>query len=226
MSLFFAGGVATLGAVVSTIPIGPINLWLLYLSWSKPASTWWIAVFGIIAADFTVAVCAYYLTSISLSSELTNSMLTGSHGRVIQNGLLGAVFVCFGYYLYKVPPSELGTKDFLAKFGGERSLTSIAATFFIPAVFTAAEPGLFGFWSAWWIKFQSVVHLNVKHILAVSAGILAGDLFVFGVYRIFATKIQRVISTSFIAKCHTVIAGFFLAFGIYFLIAAIRGAIT
>lgn len=225
MNPLHTSGIAALGAVLSTLPIGPINLWLISLCWAKKYRQWWAVMSGIIIADTGIALGAYFL-----ADKLHDTWLVQASPSMalIQDYALGLVMIAIGVAMVrqqsKLPSAS--SNHHVTHFS-IRSL-QVGGAIAAGALATLAQPGLAIFWSAWWLEFASNRtdgRLNLIIIFMI-LGVFIGDILVFGTYWMIARRLKGILSPKCIRLTVLLMAAVFLIAGAIFLAKAWKGIFT
>lgn len=169
MEAFFS---ALLGGILSTLPIGPINLVLIHLVMKRQLRSWITCVAGILLADAVYCLLALYLW------DSSNELLLARFQNLAQYGqwFLSALFFILGLRLLlsrKVEEEEKEARKGLFVFG-------FLVTFF--------QPLLPVFWLSWWLKAASFSWTNSSEILL---GLSLGDLLIFSAYAALGYLLPR-----------------------------------
>lgn len=208
------GGIAFLGAVLSTLPAGPVNLLAIYYVLNRRLRIWRYFIAGILLADVGVCLLGMYILS-HQSIELVEN------AKRYEPYLVGALVVCIlALGIRLIIGSKTETKvDGLAKKASESRWKGILGGF----VATAVSPGLLLFWMTWWMKwfddFSSFKSIAVA--LATAIGICFGDLLIFASYRALALRFGgKILSRTTLNKlnrgigCLLILAALVLGFSI------------
>jgi len=169
-----------IGAVASTIPIGPLNIALILLALKKDYVFWWCCLLGITAADVTIAWAAYLLMN-SLweqvfSPESTLCWTAGAHG-------LSAVLLIAGVIILWKQQNKRWALEQETDKAKTPTHGKAFAWFLWSFLMTAVEPGLLPFWSSWWMAMGHHAPLDFAGGIVMVTSIAGGDLLVFGFYR-------------------------------------------
>ncbi|MBC7658987.1 MAG: hypothetical protein H7249_04700 [Chitinophagaceae bacterium] len=186
---------AFLGAVLSTLPIGPVNLLSFFFTLNGKRRLWLSFIAGILLAD-TIS-CLFAMHFLSYNS----STLLGELKNIVPYiGLsLAVILVILGVRLLR--SNEGANFGANAKYSElkddtlKHRLTAFGGGF----IATAMSPGLYVFWMAWWLKwitdFTAFHHFGDS--IAATFGLCAGDLLVFLIYRHLALRFgPRLIGTA------------------------------
>ncbi|MBC7532255.1 MAG: hypothetical protein H7318_11800 [Oligoflexus sp.] len=211
-SLVFAiGACAFMGAVLSTLPIGPVNLLSLYFTLNGKSRLWRHFIVGILIAD--TVVCVFATQVLAFHSE----NLLGDFKRYVPylSVLLALLLLLLGLrLLFSGRPDSDSKYSDLKEDCLRHRLTVIAGGF----VATAMSPGLFIFWFAWWLKwFVDFSHFDrLESSLAVTVGLCLGDILVFGIYRKLALRFgPNLIDRSSLKRINQGIGGIMIALAIF-----------
>lgn len=157
MELFLS---ALAGSLVSTLPIGPINLILMRLALLKQWRRWWACVFGVLLADGFYALMSlkyYQFLNEQISSFAKYSL-----------PILACILMIFGISML------LGKYE-----SGQETFGKTVSGYALFGVFaTLIEPALPVFWLSWW----TVAHLESPNLTFAGLGLIMGDIIVFGTY--------------------------------------------
>ncbi|RZA23704.1 MAG: hypothetical protein EOP10_12000 [Proteobacteria bacterium] len=148
------------GAIVSTLPIGPINLVLLQLALSRRWQEWASCIAGVTAVDIL-----YSLLSLHFFHSFSY-LIDGI--KPYSPVILALLFMIFGISMLWPRPKG-------SKFSSESSPLSFLL---VGSLATLVEPGLPIFWLSWW-SFNAVASPELP---VAGAGVLLGDLTVFAAY--------------------------------------------
>lgn len=169
MEAFFS---ALLGGVLSTLPVGPINLVLIHLVMKRKLRSWIACVAGILLADAVYCLAALYLWDSSNELLLSRFQNLAQYGQWFLSGL----FFLLGIRLLlreNDSPGEKGAKKGFFVFG-------FFATFF--------QPLLPVFWLGWWLKAASFTWNDSAEIIL---GLSLGDLLIFSAYAALGYLLPR-----------------------------------
>lgn len=151
---------AFVGAVFSTIPIGPINLILMQRMLERRWSSWIVGVSAAILADGTVCIISlnfFDFVKVHVEPFVTYSPL-----------LLSVFLAASGLAMFFSKPLSDKTQYNRSSFG-----------FFIFCFFlTLSGPALLPFWLSWW----STLHFAQPNTTTVALGFVLGDFTIFALY--------------------------------------------
>lgn len=170
---------AYLGAIVSTIPVGPINIALMALAIRPRKANWYAAVLGVICIDALFAIIGYTMAQMD---ALHPKELLPTHSRILGEVVL-LLMILIGIILSKPhasstsrsndPPSTLDKA-----YGKDKPLVWFAAGL----TATAFEPGLPLFWLTWWLTFMESFDSGIMPLILIVLAVVAGDISVFKLY--------------------------------------------
>jgi threonine/homoserine/homoserine lactone efflux protein len=174
---------AYLGAIVSTVPVGPINLSLIALSMRSKKACWYAAVLGVLIVDVFFAALAESLIQLDEASPVH---IFPENGRMWGEGLL-LLLIAFGIYLSK-RPARGGVHKLLAKSRFEhRPFFWFVAGFLA----TVLEPGLPFFWISWWLAYGASLPSGLLATTVIILAVIVGDLTVFKIYEKIGAYLSR-----------------------------------
>lgn len=212
MLLSAIGACAFLGAVLSTLPIGPVNLLSLYLILNRQQRLWRWFIVGILLADSVVCLLSMHVLAFQSETSLESFKRYGSSISLV----LALLLLVLGVRLLGSGPPSRETKTYRElKEKLLRHRLSVLAGGFIA---TAMSPGLLIFWLAWWLKcFVDFPPFDAFECsLAAILGLAAGDLLVFGAYRALALRCgPHLISRSGLRRINQGIGGILIALAIF-----------
>jgi threonine/homoserine/homoserine lactone efflux protein len=188
------GGIAFLGAVLSTLPAGPVNLLAIYYVLNRRIRIWRFFVAGILLADVGVCLLAMYL----LRSQ---SIATLQSAKQYEAYLVWALIVsilALGVRLIVGSKAAPAPGD-LAAQASESAFKGVLGGF----VATALSPGLLFFWMTWWMKwFDDFSPFRSGFVSVTTAlAICIGDFLVFTSYRYLALHFgNRILSRTSLNK--------------------------
>lgn len=155
---------AFLGALLSTLPIGPINFVLMQFALSRRWEKWISCVVGVLCAD-----AFYCFLSLRSFAALEASLKAFERFAPLS---LALILTIFGLgMIFRRSDKQ---RDTPANFP--------AGQFFFGFLATLAQPALGLFWLSWW----SVAHLGDPSLGLVASGLMAGDLIIFSFYAFLA----------------------------------------
>jgi threonine/homoserine/homoserine lactone efflux protein len=199
---------AYMGAIVSTVPVGPINIALIALAIRPQKANWYAAVVGVIFIDALFAVLTY---SLAEADALHLKDYLPAHSRIIGE-LVMLLMILTGIVLSRRPrhqPSRLR-----AAYEKDRPLVWFASG----AAATALEPGLALFWLTWWLTFMENFEPGLWPLLLIALAVLVGDFTVFKFYEKLASFVSK---RTFAGKNFDPhVWSLRLLYGVFFLIAA------
>jgi hypothetical protein len=183
-------GWSVLGALVSTIPIGPINLFLISLSMMKATRSWWAVVAGIILVDSVYSLLALGFAEFMPSYWNLEDSFSLKVGLNLALTILFAVWAIVTFKQSRGQTRQARTGFQLMQKALQPNLKTLLLAFVFGALGTLVEAGLPLFWSLWWMKGPDVETLQpAGRVIACIFGIATGDLLIFGSYRIFASQL-------------------------------------
>jgi threonine/homoserine/homoserine lactone efflux protein len=179
---------AYLGAIVSTIPVGPINIALMALAIRPRKANWYAAVLGVICIDILFAVLAYTLAEKDI---LHLKDFLPQHTRILGDLLL-LFMILIGIFLSKrhashASPSHDQGSTLNKAYGKDRPLVWFAAGL----TATAFEPGLPIFWLTWWLTFMESFASGLLPVIILAFAVVVGDLTVFKLYEKLGTFVSK-----------------------------------
>ncbi|HET9236227.1 MAG TPA: hypothetical protein VFO10_03180 [Oligoflexus sp.] len=169
----------SMGAVVSTVPVGPINFALMALVIQSQKARWYAAVLGVIISDAFYAGLSYAL---SRMDALHPDGILPESFRLVSEILL-LMMIGGGIIVSKraARKPRVGGQDewtFRKSQKGDRLWVWFAAGFMA----TAFQPGLAIFWMTWWLTFNENSYDGTLPLIVIGAGVLFGDFAVFKLY--------------------------------------------
>ncbi|MFW7381451.1 MAG: hypothetical protein ACOH5I_21760 [Oligoflexus sp.] len=181
---------AGIGAIISTIPLGPINVWLLSLALSKRHWRWWAVTIGVVIADCTVAIGCLIIKEFAQDTEVLQSAFQWPYARAVVDIFIATALIAIGVSIVRKNKMDRWSKQADLGLATKETIRSLGLAFVLGFIATVVEPGLAPFWLAWWLKFiDHAIDLDLLVICFVMMGIVAGDVLVFGSYRVFAVKL-------------------------------------
>lgn len=168
---------AYLGAIISTIPVGPINLTLIALSLRPEKSNWYAAMFGVCLADTFYAVMTYMLLH---SEALHADSYLPANARILgEIGLLAIILLSI--VLSRQPRAE--NRATASRWTlGRRMKDKPSVWLLVGLAATALEPGLPIFWISWWAAYAEAFPSGLLASLLVGLCVVAGDFSIFKLY--------------------------------------------
>lgn len=166
MNIFFS---AFFGAILSTIPIGPINLILMQLILDRRWRTWGICVSAAVLADGLVCLLSlkfFDFVNVQAGPYLKNSPVILSVF-LIASGALS---------LFSKQTSKASTP-------AQSNFAYFVFSFFL----TLCGPALVPFWLSWW----SAVHQTSPSLLLAAIGFILGDFGIFAFYALLVRLFPR-----------------------------------
>jgi threonine/homoserine/homoserine lactone efflux protein len=179
---------AYLGAIVSTIPVGPINIALMALAVRPQKANWYAAVLGVICIDGLFAILAYAMPQMEVF-HLKDFLSTQS--RILGEAVL-LLMILIGIIFSKRHASSASRLNdqpsILSKaFDKDRPLVWFAAGL----TATALEPGLPFFWLTWWLTFMDTFEPGMMPLILIVLAVVTGDFSVFKLYEKLGTFVSR-----------------------------------
>lgn len=175
------GGIAFLGAVLSTLPAGPVNLLAMYYVLNRRLRIWRYFIAGILLADVGVCLLGMHLLARQSSEIVVKAKLYEPY-------LVGALVVCIFVLGIRmiVGSKEQAAVNGLATQARDSRWKGLLGGFLA----TALSPALLFFWMTWWMKWfdDFSPFESIALSLATALGVCAGDLLIFASYRWLATR--------------------------------------
>jgi len=209
-----------LGAMLSTLPPGPLNLRLVMFHLKKQRHQLFCFQFGIIFVDACLSILAWFFSQKTirfLSQFLPHSKIFTEMSEII--------FICvlFGFSFWYIFSYFKKQKQILDEQIG---FINLSFAFFAGAVGTLTIPGLVPFWYFWWIsssKFLDSIHPFYLVVLSIFVGVALGDSLVFTSYRYIADFFYKKNKDALIfAKLELVAGILFLFMALFFMIQFMR----
>jgi threonine/homoserine/homoserine lactone efflux protein len=178
---------AYLGAIISTIPVGPINITLIALSLRPDKSSWYAAMFGVCFADTFYAVMTYILLH-SEALQLTSYL--PANARILGEVAL-LVIILLSIVLSRQKKVDDHTPASRWSLMGQSMKDKPSVWLFVGLAATALEPGLPIFWISWWAAYAEAFPSGLMASFLVGLFVVAGDLSIFKLYERLSSFLSR-----------------------------------
>lgn len=224
MSILFFAFLLLLGigfGIISSTPLGPINLLVAENYLSKPKIKIKPFLFGVILIDSIFG----YITFLGYEKFLSDAPKIG-----MGIGLFGgACIVLLGivgiYQLYKKPVDSKSTKQVIKK---SIFLKSSSASFGKGFILCGSNPGFIAFWG--WVAFNAEdwasklfpgYPINYFNLILFSLGIILGDFLWFGFFIKILKKGAKKYSDSILNKIRLVISIALILLGLFTIMSSL-----
>lgn len=207
--------------VISSTPLGPINLLVAENYLSKPKIQIIPFLFGVIIIDSIFG----YLTFLGFDRFLTESPEIGTGIGVFGGLSIILLGVVGAYQLLRKKESKSSTKKRKKSIFFKLPLASFGKGF----VLCGSNPGFIAFWAwvaynaqGWITKLFPTVNVNHFNLVLFSVGIIIGDLLWFGFFIHLLKKGAKNYNASILIKIRLIISFTLIILGIYTLVESIN----